>query len=58
LDPKEKEKVLLNVQDLDMLITEMSSRIEQLENECPTGRSRRKKDFMIRHFTQQARHLT
>ena len=42
---KAKEKVLPNIQDLNMLITEMSSRIEQLKNECPTEWSPRKKDI-------------
>jgi hypothetical protein len=36
LRSKEGEKVLRNIQDLNMPITEMSSRIEQLKNECPT----------------------
>jgi hypothetical protein len=33
---KEKEKVLRNNQELNMPITEMSSRIAQLKNECRT----------------------
>jgi hypothetical protein len=41
---KEKEKVLPNIQDLNMLVVEMSSRIEQLKNECPTEWNPRKKD--------------
>jgi hypothetical protein len=34
--PKEREKVLCNNQDLNMPITEMSSRIERFKNERPT----------------------
>jgi hypothetical protein len=45
LGSKEREKVLPNVQDLNILITEMSSRIEQLKNECPTEWSPQKKDI-------------
>jgi hypothetical protein len=45
LGSKEREKVLVNVQDLNMLITEMSSRIEQFKNECPTEWSPQKKDI-------------
>jgi len=33
---KEREKSLRNNPDLNMPITEMSPRIEQLKNECPT----------------------
>jgi hypothetical protein len=36
LGSKELEKVLPNIQDLNILITDMSARIEQLKNECPT----------------------
>jgi hypothetical protein len=42
---KEKEKVLPNIQDLNMLVTEMSSRIQQLKNECPTEWDSQKKDI-------------
>ena len=43
LGSKEREKVLPNIQDLNILITEMSSRIEQLKNECPTEWNPQKK---------------
>jgi hypothetical protein len=42
---KEREKVLPNVQDLNMLITDISDRIEQLKNECPTEWTPQKKDI-------------
>jgi len=45
LGSKEREKVLPNIQDLNMPVTEMSSRIEQLKNECPTEWSPQKKDI-------------
>ena len=45
LGSKEREKVPPNVQDLNMLITEMSSRIEQLKNGCLTEWSPQKKDI-------------
>jgi hypothetical protein len=41
----EREKMLPNIQDLNMLVTEMSERIEQLKNECPTEWSPQKKDI-------------
>jgi hypothetical protein len=45
LGSKEREKMLPNIQDLHMFITEMSNRIEQLKNECPTEWSPQKKDI-------------
>jgi hypothetical protein len=45
LGSKEREKVLPNIQDLNMLITDMSTRIEQLKNECPTEWTPQKKDI-------------
>jgi hypothetical protein len=45
LGSKEREKVLPNIQDLNMFITEMSNRIEQLKNECPTEWSPQKKEI-------------
>lgn len=45
LGTKEREKVLPNIQDLNMLLSDMSSRIEQLKNECPTEWTPQKKDI-------------
>jgi hypothetical protein len=45
LGSKEREKILPNVQDLHMFIADMTSRIEQLKNECPTEWSPQKKDI-------------
>ena len=45
LGSKEREKVLPNIQDLNMLITDMSTRIEQLKNECPTEWTPQKKNI-------------
>ncbi len=43
LGTAEKEKVLPNVEDLHMFLVEMSDRIEQLKNECPTEWTPQKK---------------
>lgn len=43
LGSKEREKVLPNVQDINILIADMSSRIDQLKNECPTEWTPQKK---------------
>jgi hypothetical protein len=45
LGSKEREKVLPNIQDLNMLITDMAERIDQLKNECPTEWTPQKKDI-------------
>jgi len=45
LGSKEREKVLPNIQDLNILLTDMSARIEQLKNECPTEWTPQKKDI-------------
>ena len=45
LGSKEKDKVLPNIQDLNILLSETSSRIDQLKNECPTEWSPQKKDI-------------
>jgi hypothetical protein len=45
LGTAEKEKVLANVEDLHMLVTEMSDRVEQLRNECPTEWTPQKKEI-------------
>jgi hypothetical protein len=45
LGSKEREKILPNIQDLHMFITDMTTRIEQLRNECPTEWSPQKKDI-------------
>jgi hypothetical protein len=45
LGTAEKEKVLMNIQDLNMLLDDMSSRVEQLRTECPSDWSPIKKDL-------------
>lgn len=42
---KKREKVLHNIQDLNMPITEMSSRIDQLENNRPTEMTPQRKNI-------------
>jgi hypothetical protein len=45
LGTAEKEKMLMNIQDLNMLLDEMSSRVEQLRTECPSDWNPIKKDL-------------
>ena len=41
----EKEKILMNVQDLNMILDDMAQRVEQLRTECPSDWSPVKKDI-------------
>ena len=45
LGTAEKEKMLANIQDLNMLLDDMSSRVNQLRTECPSDWSPVKKDL-------------
>lgn len=45
LGTAEKEKMLANVEDLHILLQEMSDRVEQLKTECPSDWSPMKKDI-------------
>jgi hypothetical protein len=44
LGTAEKEKMLMNIQDLNMLVDDMVNRVEQLRTECPSDWSPIKKD--------------
>lgn len=45
LGSAEKQKMLGNVEDLHMLLQEMSDRVDQLRTECPSDWSPMKKDI-------------
>ena len=45
LGSAEKEKVLPNITDLNMLLEEMADRVENLKTECPSDWSPDKKDI-------------
>ncbi len=45
LGSAEKEKILANVEDLHMLLEEMSDRVENLKTECPSDWSPMKKEI-------------
>lgn len=45
LGSAEKEKVLPNIEDLHMLLEEMSDRVEHLKTECPSDWSPDKKNI-------------
>ncbi len=52
----EKEKILPNVEDLHMFVTEMSDRIEKLKTECPTEWSPMKKEIDDAHVDMRGKY--
>jgi predicted nuclease with TOPRIM domain len=56
LGTAEKEKILPNVEDLHIYVTEMSDRIEQLKNECPTEWSPKKKEIDGGHIDMRGKY--
>jgi hypothetical protein len=45
LGSAEKENVLMNIQDINMIIDDMAARVEQLRTECPSDWSPVKKEL-------------
>lgn len=45
LGSAEREKVLMNIQDLNMIMDDMAQRVEQLRTECPSDWSPVKKQI-------------
>jgi hypothetical protein len=45
LGSAEREKMLMNIQDLNMLVDDMALRVDQLRTECPSDWSPIKKDM-------------
>lgn len=45
LESREKERILGNIGDMKILMTDLETRIVQLQNECPSEWSAEKKDI-------------
>lgn len=56
LGTAEREKMLLNIQDLNIFLDDMSSRVEQLRTECPSDWSPIKKDLEQGHIDMRSRY--
>lgn len=56
LGTAEREKILPNVEDLHIFVTEMTDRIEQLKNECPTEWSPQKKEIDDAHVDMRGKY--
>ena len=52
----DKQKMLGNVEDLHMIVTELGDRIEQLKNECPTEWSPQKKEVDDAHINMRSKY--
>jgi hypothetical protein len=48
--------VLQNIEDLNILVTEMGDRIDQLRNECPTEWSPQKKQIDDAHVDMRSKY--
>ena len=56
LGSAEKEKVLMNVQDLNMILDDMAQRVEQLRTECPSDWSPIKKEIEEGHVDMRGKY--
>ena len=56
LGSKEREQVLPNIQDLNILVVDISNRIEELKNECPTEWNSQKKDIDAGHIDMREKY--
>lgn len=56
LGSAERQKVLQNVEDLHMLITELTDRVEQLKVECPSDWSPMKKEIEDAHVDMRGKY--
>lgn len=50
LDTAEKDKMLMNIQDLNVLMDDMGRRVEQLRTECPSDWSPIKKEDTLKRW--------
>ena len=56
LGSAEKEKILYNVQDLNMIMDDMAQRVEQLRTECPSDWSPVKKEIEEGHVDMRSKY--
>lgn len=56
LGSAEKEKILMNVQDLNMILDDMAQRVEQLRTECPSDWSPVKKEIEEGHVDMRSKY--
>jgi hypothetical protein len=56
LSSAEKEQMLPNIQDLNILLSEMEDRIQKLNNECPTEWSPIRKEVDDAHVDMRSKY--
>ncbi|MBU4317419.1 MAG: hypothetical protein KKF30_09105 [Proteobacteria bacterium] len=56
LSTGEKGKMLMNIQDLNMALTEMEDKIESLKTECPSDWSPQKKKIDDAHVDMRSKY--
>jgi predicted nuclease with TOPRIM domain len=56
LSTGEKQKMLMNIQDLNMALTEMEDKIESLKTECPADWSPVKKAIDDNHVDMRSKY--
>ena len=56
LSSGDREKVLPNIQDINMIVTELEDKIESLKTECPSDWSPQKKDIEDAHVDMRSKY--
>lgn len=56
LSSGDREKVLPNIQDINMIVTELEEKIESLKTECPSDWSPQKKEIDDAHVDMRSKY--
>ena len=56
LSSGDREKVLPNIQDINIIVTELEDKIESLKTECPSDWSPQKKDIEDAHVDMRSKY--
>ena len=56
LSSKDREHILMNIQDINMIVTELEDKIESLKTECPSDWSPQKKEIDGAHVDMRSKY--
>jgi hypothetical protein len=56
LSSKDRDKILPNIQDINMIVTELEAKIESLKTECPAEWSPQKKEIDNAHVDMRSKY--
>ena len=56
LSSKDRDKILPNIQDINMIVTELEDKIESLKTECPADWSPQKKEIDNAHVDMRSKY--